>query len=296
MAVSTDPIWIERSYGLANAAWFAFHTIVGDVALSGLKPSHLALDWNLPQSLTAADALTMMRVFGLEAKKLGMTVVTGHTGVYDGASLPTIGGGTAFAVGRRKDVILPSGSTPGDLVVITKGPAVETAVYLCYRYRRSMEKLIGPGSVERIRHLLHSMSVVGDAIIASAVRGVTAMHDASERGIAAAMNEMSVLSGCGFELCSEEMYLHPSVEELTESLSLDPLSCSSEGTLLITVRPESAHRLVDGLRKKGIVSHEAGIVTLGGGVKLTGKGRSSRLRPPSRDHLLDAIEKLSGSH
>lgn len=48
LAYSTDPFFIVPSLGFSKAAWFAFHIIFCDVAVSGLKPQYMTIDLNLP--------------------------------------------------------------------------------------------------------------------------------------------------------------------------------------------------------------------------------------------------------
>lgn len=293
MAVSTDPIWVDRVYGIPRAAWFAFHTIVGDVALSGLPPSHLALDWNLPGTLTASELRSMLSVFDREARELGMSIVTGHTGVYEGAALPAAGGGTAIAVGMRKDIIWPDGARSGDVIVMTKGPAVETAVSLCFRYPEVMREVLGAPAARRIRGMFRHMSVVRDARVAARVAGTTSMHDASERGIAAALNEVSHVSGHKLHIDEGAVEIDRDVASLCSELGLDPYACSSEGALVITTSPRSAESLIDGLKAAGISAFRAGRVGGSGrGVRLAAAGGGRTLRVPESDHLLLGIEKV----
>jgi len=49
LAISTDPFFIVPQYGFSRAAWFGFHIIMSDVAVSGLEPKYLAIDLNLPR-------------------------------------------------------------------------------------------------------------------------------------------------------------------------------------------------------------------------------------------------------
>lgn len=289
MAVSTDPIWVDRVYGLKKASWFAFHTIVGDVAVSGLSPAYLAVDWNLP-AISPGELDVMFGVFHSEAKRLGMAIVAGHTGVYEGASFPTIGGGTAIAVGKKSQVISPSGTRKGDVLVITRGPAIETGVALCYRFRGFMEELIGTAAVRKVRSMFYSMSVVDDAIAASAVEGLTSMHDASERGIAAALNELSLASGRAIEFEPEGVGMNEEISSICSAMRLDAYSCSSEGALLITVEGDSVDGLLARLKKKGTDAHVAGkVLDRGTGVFCSRAGKRKILIPPTRDHMLKAF-------
>src|SRR4030043_431354 len=43
MALSTDPFFIVPSFGFSKAAWFGFHIVFCDVAVSGLAPRSLAI-------------------------------------------------------------------------------------------------------------------------------------------------------------------------------------------------------------------------------------------------------------
>ena len=289
MAVSTDPIWVDRVYGLKRASWFAFHTIVGDVAVSGLSPAYLAVDWNLP-AISPRELDAMFGVFDSEARRLGMAIVAGHTGVYEGASFPTIGGGTAIAVGKKSQVKSPSGTRRGDVLVITKGPAIETAVALCYRFREFMEGLIGTAAVRKVRSMFYSMSVVDDAIAGSAIEGLTSMHDASERGIAAALNELSLASGRAIEFEPEAVFMKEEISSICSAMRLDAYSCSSEGALLITVESGSVDELLGRLKKKGTDAYVAGkVLDRGTGVFCNRDGRRKTLVPPARDHMLKAF-------
>ncbi|MFH0796002.1 MAG: AIR synthase related protein, partial [Candidatus Omnitrophota bacterium] len=59
LSFSTDPFFIVPAYGFSRAAWFAFHIIFSDVAVSGLKPKYLTIDLNLPPEITE-EQLTEM--------------------------------------------------------------------------------------------------------------------------------------------------------------------------------------------------------------------------------------------
>ena len=99
VVLATDPVFVLRDLGVERAAWFAFHILVSDVALSGIPPSHLAVDVNLPPDAGREPFETVWRVFDREARDLGVSLVTGHTGRYEGCAFPTVGGATALAVG-----------------------------------------------------------------------------------------------------------------------------------------------------------------------------------------------------
>jgi len=126
MALSTDPFFIVPSLGFTKAAWFAFHIVFSDVAVSGLEPRYLTVDLNLPPEMTEAELGEMWDSVHAESVKYGISVITGHTARYTGCRYPMVGGATSIAVGPKRDLRGPARMRKGDRVVITKGPAIET--------------------------------------------------------------------------------------------------------------------------------------------------------------------------
>ncbi len=280
MAISTDPIYINQFMALEDASWFAFHVLVSDVALSGLAPSHLALSWNLPPELDDSTFVSMSRSFHNEAKALGISVVTGHTGRYDGCATPVIGAGTSMAVGRRERLVLPSGMRNGDRLIMTKSPAMETAILLACEFRQGLIRHLGEDAVRGLQSRLHMLSPVADAVVASGVHGISAMHDASERGIYGALHELSRASGLSFTIVSRDIVIEPVVKQIADLFGFDPLESSSEGTLLITAEEESAAKVVRKLSRAGITSCICGTVT-------KSRNRVSEIAPDGRLRVVD---------
>ena len=62
MAMTTDPVFIVPEYGFEKAAWFAIHILASDVVTSGLSPTYLSIDLNLPMSITEEQLETMWNV------------------------------------------------------------------------------------------------------------------------------------------------------------------------------------------------------------------------------------------
>src|SRR5579883_1928287 len=84
MALTTDPIFVVPEYGWERAAWFAVHILASDAATSGLRPTYATFDLNLPRSISDQDLETLWTAIHRACADLGITVVAGHTGRYDG--------------------------------------------------------------------------------------------------------------------------------------------------------------------------------------------------------------------
>ena len=99
VAITTDPVFIVPEYGWERAAWFAIHILASDVVTSGLAPTYLAIDLNLPMEINEAQLETMWTAMHSECEKLGIAVICGHTARYENCHYPMVGGATVLAVG-----------------------------------------------------------------------------------------------------------------------------------------------------------------------------------------------------
>lgn len=285
VALATDPLFVLRDLGLERAAWFAFHIVLSDVALSGIPPTHLSVDFNLPPETDESTFETIWSVFDREAKALGVNVVTGHTGAYAGASFPTVGGATGIAVGDPDDLVLPTGARPGDRLLVTKGPAIETAGILATVFGDSID--LPDSTVRGARERFAETSPVYDALTAAAAGPVTAMHDATEGGVDNALHELSVASQVGLDVERDRFPMGAGVRELCEYFEIDPWVSSSEGTVLLTVDPSGVDDVLDALSREGIRAAAVGEVTGTGAVVVDG----DRIEIPERDPFWPAYER-----
>ena len=125
VALTTDPVFIVPEYGWEKAAWFALHILASDAVTSGLKPTYLSIDLNLPMEMTREQLDITWTVIHRECQKLGICVICGHTARYENCHYPMVGGATVICVCEKDRYVTPSMSRAGDRVIITKGPAIE---------------------------------------------------------------------------------------------------------------------------------------------------------------------------
>lgn len=284
VAMATDPVFVLRDLGIERASWFAFHIIVSDVALSGLPPSHLSVDFNLPLDVDEAEFAEIWRVFDREAGKLGTSIVTGHTGAYANCAYPTVGAATALAVGDPHDLVLPTGARSGDRVVVTKGPAIETTGILATLFGDNLA--LDDETVAVARERFWDATPVRDALVAAAAGHVTAMHDATERGLANALHELAAASDVGLRLDESAVPVAPGVAAVCDAFGIDPWVSSSSGTVVMTVDSNGVEQVLDALADEGIPAAEAGVVEDGTGVVLD----DAPVPEPDSDPLWNAFE------
>ena len=90
------------------------------------------------------------------------------------------------------------------------------------------------------------------------------MHDATEGGLVAALNEMSDASEVGFKVEMEEIPISEEVWILWNHFKLsllEVLSMSSSGTILAAISPEAKGEVEEVLHKSGIPSSFIGTFT-----------------------------------
>lgn len=293
LSFSTDPFFIVPAYGFSRAAWFAFHIIMSDVAVSGLTPKYLTVDLNLPPEIKESELEEMWESVHKEAKKYGVSIITGHTARYAGCNYPMVGGGTAIAIGPESELRGPHKVKQGDKIIITKGPAVETTGLLAISFPQKFIDAFGDKFQKDAENIFYQMSVMDDCAIASKFPGVHAMHDATECGILGGLYEMARAGDYGMHVEKDLIVTQDVIMKTCEHFKIDPYIAISEGTLIAIVDPNEADLLVGEFKWKGIVSSVVGEVTdKANGVEILEKGVSSKLTHPRVDPFWSVFEEL----
>src|SRR5436309_1959250 len=296
MISTTDPIYIVPQYGWERAAWFAFHILASDLTTSGVAPQYITLDWNLPMDIEDDQIETMLRVIDRECKKYGASIVTGHTGRYEGCTYPMVGGATFLAIAPKDGWVTANMARPGNHLLVTKTAALEATAILSNTFPELVERDVGSEVTKHARALFESMSTVDDALAAASggLRdgGVGAMHDATEGGVRNAVWEMAQASGLGVDVDLTKVIIDSAVAEVSKLFGMEPLDAISEGTLLIASEPGAATKVLEILRKKGIPAVDIGAFTKKGR-PCWDRGRV--FRPADRDPFWIAFSRaLSG--
>jgi hydrogenase expression/formation protein HypE len=292
MVLSTDPFFIARELGLKKAAWFAVHIIASDVAVSGIAPKYLAIDLNLPPQMTESELIELWDAVHQECKKLGISVVTGHTARYAGCNYPMVGGATMFGLGKKKELVNPHAKI-GDAIIISKGPAIETTGLLAAYFPEFLEESYGKAFLRRAQNVFYQMSTVADASIAASIGGVTAMHDATECGVWGGLFEIAQHSRVGMRIDLNKIILQEEVRLVCSHFGIDPYKSISEGTLLATANKQKAKFIVAALEKAGIPASIVGEVTgQSQGMRVFNKNKSWALQHPRIDPFWGKFEEL----
>ena len=298
MVTTTDPIFVVPPYGWERSAWFAVHILAYDAATSGIRPAYITMDLNLPLSMTREDFEALWAVVHRECDKIGMAIIAGHTGRYEGCEYPMIGGATVIGIGPKDRYVTPTMARPGDTVLITKGAAIEAAGLFAVTFPQRVAERYGEKGAREAEEIFWQMSVVEDALTAVEVgvreNGVTSMHDATECGVWGGLFEVAQASGVGMTIDKEKIIVQDPVRKVCDLFGIDPYTSISEGTLIITCRPHKAQEVLRRLGDKGILASMVGeVVDSRQGLRLFEHGKSRELVHPKVDPFWAAFGKAA---
>lgn len=279
MIATTDPLTIIPRIGMEDSAWLTVHELASDLATSAVAPQFAVLDYNLPPSLGRDDFERYAVAVSDECARLGVSIVGGHTGWYPGCDYSIVGGGVMMAVAEEGAYVTPRTVQEGDDIMMTKGAAIEATAVLALSFPETTERRLGTRMARRAASYLRRCSTVEDALTASSAgvrsAGVTSMHDATEGGVLGGLYELARASGLTLLVDRDRVHVTAESRQICTTFGLDPLATISEGTLLITCRPNRSTEVLRRLAAKKIEAFKIGNV-VGKGPKLAMSGEDAR--------------------
>lgn len=251
LVVSTDPCLgvPEEWFG-----WLLLHYVASDIALFGAKMEFCTINLLASPTTNPEVFQKVMRQACDAADELGATIVTGHTGTYEGIST-IIGVCTGYGHVTKELLKTPGDAKPDDHILCIKPVGLETVVNFALTHGALAESLFGVQRTKKLSKLVSLQSCVKEALLLSQIEEVHALHDATEGGLTAALNEMAEASNVGFKieweqlLFPEEVYALKAVYGLSD---VQMLSLSSTGTFVAAVSPEAKEKVETVLRQNGV--------------------------------------------
>jgi hydrogenase maturation factor len=261
LIIAEDPIFTIPGLPLEMFGWYTVHIGASDVAVMGVKPRYMTYTLLMPPETSENDFKTIVDSIHDTAKDLEIAIVGGHTGYYPGFAAPTIGGITVFSIAEKDSYVTPSGARPGNDVILTKGPAIETAAILSVVREKELQAKYPQDLIEKAKDLNKQMTVVRDALTAMEAGGISAMHDATEGGVLGGLFEIANASKVGMDI-DESLFVYPDeVRIVCEAFQIDPIAAIAEGSLLITGRPDYSSKIIQKLKEIEIEASIIGTVS-----------------------------------
>ncbi len=247
LVVHSDPI----TGAIENIGWLTINVCANDIATRGVRPLWMLIVMLLPQNITSPQLKHITNQIDEAAKELGIAIVGGHSEFTLGIKRPIL---VATAIGETKKdrLVRSSGAKIGDSIIVTKGAAIEGTAILSTELADLLETKIAKTVIQKAQKFVKLISVVEDALTATEVGGVHAMHDATEGGIAACLQEIAWASNLGIVAYEERIPVYEETKAVCGSLNVDPLKTISSGSLIISAHPKKAEKIVSALKEKGI--------------------------------------------
>ncbi len=292
LVLKSDPI----TFTAGDLGWYLVQINANDIATTGATPRWLMATLLFPEARSSEELVRATFDNLVEAcAAIGIALIGGHTEVSQGIDRP-IAVGTMIGEVGRSDLVTPRGTRPGDVLLLTKFVPLEAVAILCQEYPDRLRPLLGAGDLQRgaAFHRHPGISVLRDAQIATAAGPVSAMHDPTEGGLAAAVWEMADAGGGRLVIDMAAVPVSPLAHQVCAAFGIDPLAAISSGALLLTV-PEPDHiQVCRALQEQSIRCTAIGRVEEGpAGVWGLSADGLQPLARPERDELARLFDSLS---
>ncbi len=285
MVVAEDPTF-GLPVLLPYLGWGIVHICASDVAVMGIKPQFLSICLLLPPETTESTLASVWHQIHEECQKLDIAIVGGHTGVYPGIAYPLNGGCTVWGFGKESELTPSSKARPGDILVVTKGPAVEATAILALQAENLLSQTLGKEPITKAKDMFYQMTVVPDALYCR--QFARAMHDATEGGLLGGIYEMANASGIGVTVYEDKIPISELVAKVCGFFGIDPLIAISEGTLVCAVPPANVEKLMNGAGTAGIPAYVLGEFTVQERIFIRSDGTKIPLLPVKEDPFWQA--------
>jgi hydrogenase maturation factor len=250
LVCKTDPV----TFAADSLGRYLVEVNANDLATTGATPRWLMVTLLLPEEGTDADlAEALMDQIGAACRELGIALIGGHTEITHGLDRP-IAVGALMGLAEPGRLVTPRGARPGDRLLLTKSVPIEATALLARERSERLRDRLMDADLERARAYLNDpgIGITRDARIALDAGRVTAMHDPTEGGLAAALWELANASRCALRFDPGRVPVTPLSARICSALAVDPLAAIASGALLLTAPPEDADRIQAALAGEGI--------------------------------------------
>jgi HAD superfamily hydrolase (TIGR01549 family) len=269
LVIKSDPI----TFATDAIGHYAVLINANDIATSGATPRWFLTTLLFPTGVTASFIRQVMYELESVCRRWSITLCGGHTEITDAVTRPVITGMLAGTVSKNR-LIDKRNITPGDHVLLTKAVAVEGTAIIAREFSDRLKVLgMTESDIETCKQFLFSISILEEAQIARNCRGVSAMHDITEGGLATALMELSIAGEHRIRVNMDRIPVFPQTQKMCRLLGIDPMGLIGSGSLLICSRKNETETLMNRIRDAGIdITRIGKVMEAGRGVEAVSKG------------------------
>ncbi len=258
LVIKTDPI----TFTSENIGWYVVNINANDLACMGATPRWLLVTLLLPSRTTKELVRDVFDQITSACRKLGISLVGGHVEVTHNLDR-TLAVGNMVGEVPRDRLIRSSGAKVGDVIVLSKGIAIEGTHVIYQKKKEELEKRLPAAMLRKIRDLIYEpgISVVKEALLASQRVKIHSMHDPTEGGLKSGLWELAHASRVGVRVEKEKIAVLEETKKVCELYELDPLGLLASGSLILTLDRKEAERLSRIYTQRGIRHSIIGEIT-----------------------------------
>lgn len=228
---------------------------VNDVSMGGGIPKYLSLSFIIEEGFEIEKLEKIIASIGENAKKAGVSIVTGDTKVVergrgDGIYINTAGIGFV-----KHEGLSPKKIQDGDVVILSGTAGDHGAAVMLARN----ENLVQGDILSDCAPLNKMAEALMD--LGSDLR---VLRDPTRGGVATTLCEFVEGTAHSIELEEDKIPVAPGVQSACDILGLDPLYCACEGKLLAVVAPDKAEEALEIIRRFPEGKNAAAIGTVSG--------------------------------
>lgn len=248
IVLAADPI----TFPAAEPGRHAVVVNANDVAATGGEPRWFLSSLLAPPGTDEARLRELAGEVAAACREVGAVAAGGHTEITPAVSRIVVAG-TMVGVAPAERIKPSGGAREGDMLLITKGIAVEATAVLAAARGEEVAREFGEDFRQRCLRFVEDpgLSVVPEARVAAGVPEVHAMHDVTEGGVATALREMADLAELGVTVAETEIPRFYESKRLLSHFGLDLLGAIGSGALLVACAEPGVSTLLERLREGG---------------------------------------------
>ena len=245
LVMKSDPI----TFVTQDIGWYAVQICANDIATTGALPRWFLTTLLLPEGKTNAGMVLQINEQVTRAcQEKGISVIGGHTEITYGLDRPILVG-TMIGEVNKIDLITPKNARQGNKLLLTKGIPIEGTAIIAKEFPERLSSILSDVELQSAVNAIYDpgISVLRDAQLAIKAGKVTAMHDPTEGGLAAALWELAEASGHTLIIQQQHISISLISQKICAFFQLNPLATIASGALLMAVAAQDSQTICNEL-------------------------------------------------
>jgi hydrogenase expression/formation protein HypE len=240
LAFSTDSFTVSPLFFPgADIGKLAVCGTCNDLAMMGAKPKYLTCSVIIEEGFETRELEKIVRSMKKELEINGAIVVSGDTKVVPRGSVDKIFINTTGVGEVLKKGISSNNISADDLILVNRDIGCHGATIFVAREGIEMSS--------SLKSDCESLFPQVKALIDSGIK-ITAMRDATRGGVSAVLNEWAKQSNVCIEIEEEKIPVSDEVLGICEMLGFEAAALANEGTFILAIKKDDAHRAVEILK------------------------------------------------